>query len=193
MERLQQMKLAKPFKTVLNGKNPKRVASLLGVISFTLVMGVVIGAILYSNTIDQQIDVIDYDQAITVVVVDDLSAGTFRDILQTTAFNLTKNVENGLNSFEFNIIVDHATEALVIADVTVGVRCYYTYLGATPYYETTMIETRSFGTGNGEHYFTDAIGLNGASMYCYYELDITFNTGAPSGAYTISVFADDGT
>jgi len=171
----------------------KKMTPFFGVMVITLTLGFVIGAVLYSNQIDQSIDVIDYDQAITVTIVDDLSSGSFRDIIQTTSFNLTKNVENGLSSFQFNIIVDHASESLVVTEVTIGVRAYSTYLGATPYYETAILDTRAVVSGNIQHYFTDAIGLAGSSMYCYYEIDITFNTLAPAGSYTISVFADDGT
>ena len=171
--------------------NLKKASPFLGVTVITLIMGVVIGAILYSNQIDQQIEVIDYEGAIDIVIVQDLSAGTFRDIQQMTTFNLTKNVENGLNTFAFYILVDHATEIVAVADVTLALKAYNTYMGATPYLDIPIIDTRQPMSGNMLHYFEDATGLLGIKMYCYYELYITFSSSAPSGSYTISIWCED--
>ena len=175
----------------MNLQKLKKSSPIIGAVFATLIIGIVLGAVIFSNTIDQQIEVIDYEGAIDIVIVQDLSAGTFRDIQQMTTFNLTKNVENGLNTFAFYILVDHATEIVAVTDVTLALKAYNTYMGATPYLDISIIDTRQQVSGNMLHYFEDTTGLLGIKMYCYYELYVTFGSSAPSGSYTISVYCED--
>ncbi len=168
----------------------RKSSPIIGAVFATLIVGVVIGAVLFSNQIDQNIEVIDTENALTVVLVDGISSGSFRGVSLTTTFNITKNVVSGLSAFGFYILIDHPTVSLIVADVTVAVNCYADFRGSTPYLSHDPIPAKDFSTGNGNHYFLDSIGLAG-SQYVFYEISITFESSAPAGTYLISVYCMD--